>query len=343
MDEKDRFLRAVSGSPVDRAPVVCPGPFWAAPSREAIREGGFSPPLSLCSDPQGLSRLSVFIHERAGVENLGLPFSMRVESRAYGGETEEWPEPRPEPRKDALSETPYPLKSLGEWKKLRRPDPGKDGLLPVVSLCMELLAKRMPRIPVIADISGPLGLATSLIDAKTLLKALVNDPFEVHAFLAFLCANTAEYARSLVDAGATAILIFDPFSTAATLGRDLFNSFALPYINRLTDAAHRMGCPVIVHLCGALKGIEEGLSGLHAECISVDSSSSIKDLKKDLPRHIIMGNLDASVLSRGSLGDVKRETERALSESPHILSPSCGLDGDVAVKNLKAAADLLTG
>jgi len=152
-----------------------------------------------------------------------------------------------------------------------------------------------------------------------------------------------KYARALVEAGATAVFISDPFSTSEILGKGFFAEFALPYINAVTEAIHNMGSPVIVHLCGNLKGIKEELSSLKAECISVDSAASIKDLKSVLPKHIIMGNLNALVLSRGSLEDVKRETRRALSESPHILSSSCALTDGVIVKNLKKAAELLTG
>ncbi|MBI5561190.1 MAG: hypothetical protein HY883_07970 [Deltaproteobacteria bacterium] len=331
--EKDRFLRTLSaggGHTAERPPVIVPGSFRAGPGVDLAKEEDLPANPQFFKDARRLSELSLFIHDRTGIENLGLPFAMRVISEAYGGEIDEW---RGGPRIP-----PYPLKEVGEWKKLKNLNPAKDGLLPVIVECMGLLSQTKPDIPVIADITAPLSLATALIDAKTLLKAFLRETAEAHAFLSFLSLTAVEYARSLVDAGATAVFIDDPFSTVALLGRDFFSLFAVPYINRITDAVHGMGCPVMVHLCGPLMGVRKELEGLRAECISVDSCVSLKGLMAALPGHLLMGNVSSLILDGGREDEIRAETRRALKESPHIVAPSCGLTKGVTLKSLNIMA-----
>jgi len=327
MDEKDRFLRVISGGRADRIPFIVPGFFWTHPPYEITEEARLQKVEKENPDARLLSELSLLIHDRCGIENLSLPFAMRLEAAAYGVKKE---------GRD------YPLKDVSGYENLKSPNLLKGDGVRAALECISVLSRKRPYVPVIADVHGPLSLSTSLMDAGALLRALVKDRAQVHGFLTFLLKNTIEYARALVDAGATAVFISDPLSTSEILGRGFFAEFALPYINAVTEAIHNTGSPVIVHLCGNLKGIKEELPSLKAECISVDSAASIKDLKSALPKHIIMGNLNALVLSRGSLEDVKRETRRALSESPHILSSSCALTGGVIVKNLKTAAEAIS-
>ena len=329
MTQKERLLHVLSGDAVERPPVVVPGGLVTALSEEVIeatRPDGWS--LVHCAD--GLASLSIHIHDTTGIENLGLPFTMRVESEAYGGEKDTFPS------NEEPSSVGYPLRDVSEYRNLKVPDPGSDGRLPLVIDCIGILSRRRPAAPVVADLVAPLSLATSLVDAHTVLRALVREPLRMHGLLSFLSEGTVEYMRRLIGAGASAIFLVDPFSTAQTLGPQLFREFALPYINTITDAAHEMGCPVMVHLCGDLRKIIDELHELHAECLSVDSSTSTAEIADALPFHRIMGGMDSLELSTCTPQEVLTAAEAALAGGVDILAPSCGLDGRVTVENLRA-------
>ncbi|MBI5598809.1 MAG: hypothetical protein HY890_03625 [Deltaproteobacteria bacterium] len=338
MNEKDRFLRAVSGGGCDRPPVIVPGSFVSMASREVMEKGGFLTP-SLHSSGRMLSELSVFLHDEAGIENLGVPFTLRVESEAYGGETDQRPAGMAGRRAAGPSTPSYPLKEAAEYKKLKKLNPHKDGRLPVVLECIAELSNRRPYVPVVADVVGPLSLSSALIDAGVLLRALVNEPDDVRGLLSFLSGNTIAYCRALVDNGATAICIVDPFSTASTLGAKFMSEFSLPYIERITEAAHNMGCPVIAHLCGGLngtRGMGASIARLSADCLSVDADMTVGDARALFNGRPVMAGLSSMLLSSGSPVEVRRAAERAVAQGVDVLSPSCGLDEFVTLANLRA-------
>ncbi len=301
-------------------------------SREVMEEGGFFP-LSpdLHSDPAMLASLALAVQDATGLENLALPFRMTVESEAYGGETEE-----SLVSGAGRTEPCYPLESVKDFSALKTLDPERDGRLPKTLSAVGILSKGRTELPVIGDLVGPLGLATSLVDTKTLLKSLLREPAEAHAFLSFLAEGTARYGRALVGAGADVVSITDPASTAEILGPEFFKEFAVPYLNRITAAMHTEGVPVMVHLCGDIRGLRDAPRGLRAECVSVDPRVSIADARLLLPRHRIMGNLDPELLASGTTGEVREAVTGILDQGPDIVAPGCAVGPGAAAEKLGA-------
>jgi len=80
-----------------------------------------------------------------------------------------------------------------------------------------------------------------------------TDPAEdAHRVLGQITAVLAEYAGALVAAGATVIAVGDPTATVEILGPQLFQEYAVHYLNDLIGAIHALATPVIVHICGKL-------------------------------------------------------------------------------------------
>lgn len=59
----------------------------------------------------------------------------------------------------------------------------------------------------IANLTGPVSLATSLIEPMTLYKAMGKQPVLVHAFMRFLTENLTRFARLMLQAGADILTI----------------------------------------------------------------------------------------------------------------------------------------
>ncbi|MFN3531187.1 MAG: MtaA/CmuA family methyltransferase [Candidatus Brocadia sp.] len=332
MTEKERLLKVLCGVKVDRPPIIIPGGMMTMASREVMERMNCRWP-AVHRDAEKMALLSLAMHDEAGIENLGIPFCMTVEAEAMGGEVEDG---------DEVTEPHiinYPLKSVEEWMSLKELNPYKDGRLPAILACTSLLSQRHPDIPVIGNLVGPLSLATSLIDATTLFKALRRMPEEVHSMLGFLTDNGIRYGEALIRNGADLIVISDPSATGEILGPEMFSEFAFPYLNKMIYRMHVLGKPVIVHICGNVSSVCEPLKRLTTECISVDSVVSIKEVRDSLPDKRLMGNVSAILLQNGPIDKIQTVSKNLLELGIDILAPACGLSAKTPVRHIKAMTD----
>lgn len=334
MTEKERLLKVLRNEQVDRPPVIAPGGMMTMASKEVMELTNCRWP-SAHRDAEKMAALSAAMHDEAGIENLGIPFCMTVEAEALGGEVEDG---------DEVTEPHmihYPLKAVEEWRSLKELHPYKDGRLPVILACTSLLSQGYPDIPVIGNLVGPLSLATSLIDATTLFKALRREPEEVHRMLDFLTDNSIRYGEALIRNGADLIVISDPSATGEILGPDRFSEFALPYLNRMIQRIHASNKPVIVHICGRINPVYESLKRLDAEGISVDSVVNIKEMRNTVPEKKLMGNVSTMLLQNGPSDKIQMVSRNLLDFGVDILAPACGLSAKTPVRHITAMTDLV--
>lgn len=332
MTEKERLLKVLRGGTVDRPPVIAPGGMMTMASKEVMDQTNCRWP-SIHRDAGKMAELSVAMHDTAGIENLGIPFCMTVEAEALGGEVEDG---------DEVTEPHilhYPLKSVEEWRSLKELHPDRDGRLPVILACTSLLSQGHPDTPVMGNLVGPFSLATSLIDATTLFKALRREPEVVHRMLAFLADNSIRYGEALISNGADLIVISDPSATGEILGPDMFREFALPYLSHMIHRMHALAKPVIVHICGKITPVYESLKRLDAEGISVDSMVNIKDLRNAIPGKLLMGNVSTMLLQNGPVNKIQTAAKNLLDFGIDILAPACGLSAKTPVRHIRAMTE----
>lgn len=332
LTEKDRLLKTLAGEKVDRPPVICPGGMMTMACREVMHSCGCCWPHAH-RDPVQMATLSAAMRVDAGLENVGIPFCMTVEAEAWGGEVEDG---------DEVTEpcmVNYPLKTVSDWRGLKPLDPTKDGRLPAIIECTKMLREKMPDTAVVGNLVGPLSLASSLIDATILYKALVKEAAEVHAMMEFLIENSIAYGNTLIDAGADVIVIADPSATGEILGPRMFSKFASPYLDRMTEAVHAKGKPVIVHICGDAAPVFDQLNSLKAECISFDSAVNIRQAKEAIPSKRIMGNVSTMLLQKGPEDRIKIASKRLLHAGVDILAPACGISAKTPLAHIRAMTE----
>ncbi len=335
MTKRERLIKAIKGEVVDRAPVIAPAGLVNSLPPEVLEavspvfEGStpecFAPGFG--RNPDILLNLSVALSKAPGFESLGLPYTVTVESEAYGGETECGPYtgmPRP---------YEYPYNGPEEYESLPELDPMKDGRLPQAVETLRRLRASSPDMPIVADIVGPVSLATSLMDTGVLLKSLLKSPDGARAFLEKLTDNSIRFMKAQLRAGADVVFITDPASTVDILGPKLFGEFSVPLINRLSGAAVAGGAVPIVHICGRTEGLASIIGQLNTTCISLDSLSGRKLLPE---KFSLMGGVASSSLLGGAPAEIRALASAAALKGISILAPSCGLSGDVPMENLKA-------
>ena len=217
-------------------------------------------------------------------------------------------------------------------------DPGK-GRASVCVDAIRILKKEAPETPVIANLTGPVSLASSLIEPMVYYKGLITDREKSHKLMELVNENLIRFGDALIEAGADVICIADPSASGEILGKKSFAEFAIPYINSLvTHFREKYGTPSIVHICGDVRCLGNLLSEIAADSISVDAMVSIKTLKELAPAKVSMGNVSTYLLEKGEPDDIMRHGERCLKGGVGILSPACGISPRTPLVNIRGLA-----
>ncbi len=285
----------------------------------------------------------------------GLPYRMTVESEAYGGEREI------ETFGFEAGEYEYPLSEVGEFLSLPLLDPKSSGRMPEVIAAIKTAAGSEPYsepyseidsevdLPVIADLVGPVSLATSLVDTRKLLKSMLSEPEAVHSLLRVLTDGSIGFLRELIHAGAEVVFIMDPASNGEMLGEDLFREFTLPYLNELAESAASYGREVgtIVHICGNAMKLAHLLGELKADIISLDSDTSIRELKELLPGKRLMAGLSIDTLFHKGPVEIGQEASKLVADGAVMIAPSCGITREIPLQNMvslsRSIQDIVAG
>jgi [methyl-Co(III) methanol-specific corrinoid protein]:coenzyme M methyltransferase len=275
-----------------------------------------------------MAALAEAVTELTGFENIGVPFCMTVEAEMFGS------------RIDHGSLACEPKIRAEAFPSLTKVDIGvaaaRGGRSSVVGEAVELLSRRRPDLPVVATLTGPVSVVASIVDPVTFLKELRTRREDAHRVLGQVTLALAEYAGSLVAAGATVIAVGDPTATVEILGPQLFQEYAIRYLNDLVGAIHALATPVIVHICGKMGTGTRLLPSLASDAISVDAMIDLKGLKVGAPGLVTMGNLSTYLLQWGNPDKIAGRACELVHDGVDIIAPACGLSTSTTLANITA-------
>ena len=321
----DRLTAVAHGKKVDHQPCICPGGMMNMIITEIMERSGISWPEAH-SNAEQMAALTYGLNHAGGFENYGVPFCMTVEAEAMGA-TVDMGDAQTEPHV-----VDSPLSSATQLDQLA-PFSLDQGRIPTVLTAIRLLKAKGTGVPVIANITGPVSVAGTLVDMTSLLMELRKKPEACHRLMSLITDNLITYGQAQVAAGADAICIAEPSGTGEILGRRFFHEYSLPYLNRLLDS---LEVPVkIVHICGRLHSIYEELSALHCDAFSFDACVSIEEIKPYLAGKAIMGNVNTHALGSMSGHKIEQLTKAALNKGADIVAPACGLPLTTPLANIQ--------
>lgn len=219
----------------------------------------------------------------------------------------------------------------------------KDSNLQKTIEAIEITKEKLQnRVPLIGFAGAPWTIFAYMIEgqgSKTFSNAkrfLYLFPEESHALLSKITDATVSYLKAQIEAGGNLIQIFD--SWAGILPKSLYLEFALPYIEKITDAISTV--PKIVFARGAHYAIEE-IGKISCDAISLDWTMDPKIVTEIAPNKILQGNMDTCVLYADE-SEIERETIKMLQDFPerkHIANLGHGLYPDLEVKKVKKFVD----
>jgi [methyl-Co(III) methanol-specific corrinoid protein]:coenzyme M methyltransferase len=282
-----------------------------------------------------MADLAAAAYEQSCFENYGVPFCMTVEAESLGAKVDlgtNYYEPHV---------VEYAITSVNEWERLT-PVNTRQGRADVVVEAITLLKARGNNVPIIGNITGPISVASSLIEPVVFYKELRKTNAKAHEFMDFVANQLIAFAKRQIEAGADIIAISDPSGTGEILGPKLFEEFAVKYINKIIDSIHSENKYTIVHICGQMSKVFSGTAQIKSHVLSFDAIVSMQEARKNLGDRLLMGNVSTYAIEFGEAEKVAALTARCVQDGVNIISPACGLGMKSPLKNVKSILEAVT-
>ena len=332
MNPKERLYKVLKGEKVDRPPCICPGGMMNMIVEDVMDIEDVKWP-NAHSDAEMMADLTQGMYKNNGFENFGVPFCMTVEAEGMGADVYMGTK-NTEPRV-----TQYPIESVADWRNLSKIDVNK-GRAKVVIDAIKILKERNEEVPIIANLTGPISLASSLLEPMIYYKEIRRKNQQAHEFMEFVTDNLIEFGKAQLQAGADVLTISDPSGTGEILGAKTFNEFAIPYLNNIIDTLKSYAPGgTIIHICGRLKSIYKELNTLNSDAISFDSITSAKQVIENVPNKIIMGNISTFALENSDKKSIEAMCNSCLNSGVDILSPACGIGVRTKLENINVLVE----
>ncbi len=238
-----------------------------------------------------------------------------------------------------------PIANFQDVERLGMINPERD--VPYVLDTIRLLTKEQLNVPLIGFSGAPFTLASYMIEGgpsknysktKTLM---YSQPDVWFALMDKLAEMTIVYVKAQIDAGASAIQIFD--SWVGALSAADYRYYIKPIMNRIFSALRAKQVPLIVFGVGARHLLLEW-NDLPVDVIGLDWRTSITEARKMGVTKVLQGNLDPTVL----LADwetIEAKTKTILDESMqdgnHVFNLGHGVTPDIKPETLQKLTKLI--
>lgn len=335
MNEKERLVHALANKAVDRPPCICPGGMMNMITTELMDACAVYWPQAH-TDARMMADLAAESFKSGCFENIGVPFCMTIEAEELGAEVTLGSnifEPHV---------TGYAFEDIREWTKLA-PIRADAGRAKAVIDAIRLLKAEHPGVPIIGNLTGPISVASSVMDPVAFYKGMKRRNKETHAYMEFITDQIAYFGKLQIEAGVDVIAISDPSGTGEILGPKFFDEFVVTYLNKLLDSLDSAHVPTIVHICGQMKSVYEQVNKVRSDALSFDSIVPIKEAKAHLPGRVIMGNVSTYALEFSTPERIIDMTRVCVQNGSDIISPACGLGTKSPLDNIRAVLTALKG
>lgn len=298
------FMRACRGEGVTRTPV------WfmrqagrSLPEYRELREG--TGMLEACRTPDMVCEITLQPVRRHGVDAAILFSDIVVPLAAIGIDV------------DIVAGTgpvvAEPIRTADQVEKLRDLTPDD---VDYVATAVRMLRAELGTTPLIGFAGAPFTLASYLVEggpsrnhAQT--KALMHGAPDIwHALCRRLAAITGQFLTVQIDAGASAIQLFD--SWAGALSRADYEEFVAPHSAAALAAVGDKGVPRI-HFGVGTGHLLDAMADAGADVVGVDWRTPLDQAAARVGERPVQGNLDPGLLLAPE-AVVERQVRRILAE-----------------------------
>jgi uroporphyrinogen decarboxylase len=339
--KNDRFLRALTGQPVDVTPV------WMMrqagrylPEYRATRKlaGDF---MSLCQSPELACEVTLQPLRRYAMDAailfsdiLTIPDAMGLGLYFSEGEG---------PR---FHKT---VRTAADVEQLPIPNIARD--LGYVTDAVSLIRRELNgSVPLIGFSGSPWTLATYMIegsgskDFRHAKAFMYNQPEQMHLLLDKLAQSVTAYLNAQIAAGAQAVQIFDTWGGILTT--QAYREFSLAYMKKivagLTRESEGRAVPVILFTKNGGLWLQD-IADSGCDCVGLDWTIEIGRARSLIGNKVsLQGNMDPSILY-STPDSIRAEVRRILASygagNGHVFNLGHGITPDVDPANVSAFVD----
>lgn len=235
--------------------------------------------------------------------------------------------------------TPHPFQSVEEverfpWRISLEGEHTRNELAAVQSWCAQSTVLQG------GGSFGPLTVAACILGVENCCRMVRKNSAVVHAVLRRLTDFMILLAREEERLGADCYWVAEP--VASLLSPAACRRFCTPYLKELFDA---LDIPGALHVCGNTDPHTRALLETGAQLISIDFCTDLPSYLDQAPSDVvIMGNINPMLLWKGSLDDVRRETETLLRQTRHyknfLMSSGCMVPYTAPRENVQLMVDI---
>jgi uroporphyrinogen decarboxylase len=245
--------------------------------------------------------------------------------------------------------------SVAAIRKLRVPDPHRDGRMPVYLEAIRLLSKMTDgKVAVRAPGTGPFSLASHIMGTEQFLVELAmadrQPGGEAEKALKRLMELSTDaliaFSRACLECGAHLVQAGDSLASPDMISPATYRKWAWPAERRFFDAlnplAAQHGAVTLLHICGNTTPVLESMADTGAHILELDHKVDLKTAKARVGHRVcLMGNLDpVELLWRGTPEAVNHAARKAIEDAGDgggfILGSGCEVPPGAAIENLKA-------
>lgn len=238
-----------------------------------------------------------------------------------------------------------PIRSLADVEKLGQIHPEQD--VPYVLETIRILTKEQLTVPLIGFAGAPFTLASYMIEGgpskhynKT--KAFMYaEPVAWHALMDKLADMTIAYVRAQINAGVSAVQIFD--SWVGAVNEEDYRVYVKPAMQKIFSELKNEHVPLIMFGVGATHLVKEW-NDLPLDVIGLDWRMEIRKARELGVTKSLQGNLDPAVLLapwKVIEEKVKRILDQGLETPGFIFNLGHGVFPEVQPDTLKKLTEFI--
>jgi uroporphyrinogen decarboxylase len=238
-----------------------------------------------------------------------------------------------------------PIRSLADVEKLGQIHPEQD--VPYVLETIRMLTKEQLTVPLIGFAGAPFTLASYMIEggpSKNYNKTkafMYAEPIAWHALMDKLADMTIAYVRAQIDAGVSAVQIFD--SWVGAVNEEDYRLYVKPAMQKIFSELKNEQVPLIMFGVGATHLVKEW-NDLPLDVIGLDWRMEIRKARELGVTKSLQGNLDPAVLLAPwevIEEKVKRILDQGLEKPGFIFNLGHGVFPDVQPDTLKKLTEFI--
>jgi uroporphyrinogen decarboxylase len=237
------------------------------------------------------------------------------------------------------------INSVEEVERLVKPNPRQHGLLPFVVKRLQHYRSELEKGGEklrFAVARGPLNIATFLMGTTEFLTAIKTEPARMHHLLGLITDFLVEWIAYQREAIPTidGLLVLDDL--VGFVGRNDFQTFALPYLKKLFDLDVKVK---FFHNDAPCKVAAPFLPEIGINLLNFGIQHSLSDMKTWTQNQItLLGNVPPrDVLAQGTPEDVRRCTAELIGsvsdKTRLIISCAGGMPPSAPTANIQALID----